>query len=180
MDKRNREFDRIFQKYYSELCIFAYRYVTSKDVAEDIVQELFCHFLESGTVFRHEDGESSLRSYLYTCTRSRAIDYLRHAGNRHARLEDHGHSIELELYVENMLINREEGYDYRVLLSEINTAISALPVKTKRVFLMSRAENMSNKEIAISLGVSIKAIEKHITKAISLIRVHLQKSLSIG
>lgn len=180
MDKRNREFDRIFQKYYSELCVFAYRYVASKDVAEDIVQELFCRFLESGTIFHHDDGESSMRSYLYTCTRSRSIDYLRHAGNRHRRLEDYVHSIELESYVENMVINRTEECDYRVLLSEIHSAISMLPVKTKRVFLMSRAENMSNKEIAVSLGVSIKAIEKHITKAISLIRIHLQKNLSIG
>lgn len=180
MDKRNREFDLLFKKYYSELCIFACRYVASKDVAEDIVQELFCCFLESGTVFRHEDGETSVRSYFYTCTRNRAVDWLRNAGNRHGRLEDYAHSIELESYVENMLINRMEEYDYRVLLSEINRAISTLPVKTKRVFLMSRAENMSNKEIAVSLDVSIKAIEKHMTKAISLIRIHLQKSLSIG
>ena len=180
MNKRNREFDRIFRRYYSELCIFAYRYVASKEVAEDIVQELFCHFLESGTIFRIEGKETSLRSYLYTCTRSRSIDYLRCIKNQHIPIEEYENDKSLMGYVDNMLINRTEEYDYRVLLTEIESVISTLPLKTRNVFLMSRTQHMSNKEIAILLGVSVKAVEKHITKAISLIRVHLWNSLSIG
>lgn len=180
MDKRNKDFNRIFQKYYSELCVFAYRYVCSREASEDIVQELFCHFLESDTIFRQEDGEASLRSYLYTCTRNRSIDYLRHAGNRLSRLEDYMDNTTLESYVDNLLINRTEEYDYRILLGEIRSAISTLPIKTRRVFLMSRVQSMSNKEIATSLGVSIKAIEKHMTKAIAIIRIHLQKRLEMS
>jgi len=180
MNKHNEEFDRVFQKYYNDLCVFAYRYVYSRDVAEDIVQGLFCQFLESGTVFRLEDGEASLRSYLYTCVRNRAIDSLRNAGNRHSRIDDYIENIKLELYVENMLINRAEEYDYRVLLTEVRLAISLLPLKTKRVFLMSRLQDKSNKEIAILLDVSVKAVEKHITKAIAFIRVHLRKRMEIN
>lgn len=121
-----------------------------------------------------------MRSYLYTCTRNRAIDYLRNAGNQHERLDDYLNRSELDSYVDNLLIQRVEEYDYRVLLGEVRSAITTLPVKTKRVFLMSRVQSMSNKEIASSLGVSVKAIEKHMTKAIALIRDHLQKRMEIS
>ncbi|MDD4458390.1 MAG: RNA polymerase sigma-70 factor [Proteiniphilum sp.] len=180
MEKRNDDFSRIFLKYYSELCVFANRYVSSREASEDIVQELFCHFLESGAIFRRENEGGSLRSYLYTCTRNRAIDYLRNAGNHHERLDDYLNRSELDSCVDNLLIQRVEEYDYRVLLGEVRSAITILPVKTKRVFLMSRVQSMSNKEIASSLGVSVKAIEKHMTKAIALIRDHLQKRMEIS
>lgn len=180
MEKRNKDFEQVFQKYYRDLCIFAYRYVASRDVAEDIVQELFCRLLESGTTFREEDGEVSLRSYLYTCTRNRSIDFIRNVGNRHCRIDDFENSAKLDSYVDNILINRIEEYDYRVLLAEVQSAIFSLPMKTKRVFLMSRVEKKSNKEIAASLGVTVKAIEKHMTKAITLIRAHVQERLEVG
>ena len=180
MEKRDHDFNRVFQKYYSELCVFAYRYVSSREASEDIVQELFCHFLESDTIFRHDEEGGSLRSYLYTCTRNRAIDYLRNASNQHDRLDDYLNRTEPDSYVDNLLIQRDEEYDYRILLGEIRSVVSALPVKTKRVFLMSRVESMSNREIASSLGVSVKAIEKHMTKAIAIIRNHLYKRMEIS
>jgi RNA polymerase sigma-70 factor (ECF subfamily) len=180
MDKRNNDFNLIFQKYYSELCVFANRYVSSREASEDIVQELFCHFLESDTILRQEKEGGSLRSYLYTCTRNRAIDYLRNAGNNHDRLDDYLNRSELDAHVDSLVINRTEEHDYRVLLGEIQSVITTLPMKTKRVFLMSRVHSMSNKEIASSLGVSVKAIEKHMTKAIALIRDHLQKKMEIS
>lgn len=180
MEKRDHDFNRVFQKYYSELCVFAYRYVCSREASEDIVQELFCHFLESDTIFRHDEEGGSLRSYLYTCTRNKAIDYLRNAGNNHERLDDYLNRTELDTYVDNLLVYRTEEHDYRVMLGEIRSAISILPLKTKRVFLMSRMESMSNKEIASSLGVSVKAIEKHMTKAIAIIRDHLHKRMEIS
>ncbi|WP_289489660.1 sigma factor-like helix-turn-helix DNA-binding protein, partial [Parabacteroides goldsteinii] len=48
-----------------------------------------------------------------------------------------------------------------------------LPEQRKRVFLLSREENLKNKEIALRLNISEKAVEKHITKALSDIRTHL-------
>lgn len=177
---REKEISRLFLQYYRELCAFTYRYVRSEDAAEDIVQETFSRIWSSHTVLADEQDGASVRSYLYRCVRNRAIDYLRNSENCRDRLDDYLNNAALEHHVEHLLIDREgEAYDYRVLLHEVQAVVAAFPPKTRQVFVMSRMHKMSNKEIAAALGVSVKAIEKHITKALLRIREHLKAELGM-
>ena len=59
----------------------------------------------------------------------------------------------------------------------VNKAIESLPTKTKEVFLLSRMEYLTNREISERLGVSIKAVEFHITKALKVMRIALKDYL---
>lgn len=55
----------------------------------------------------------------------------------------------------------------------VEACVEKLPAQCKTIYLMSREDNMRNKEIADSMGITIKAVEKHITKALAAIRKRL-------
>ena len=61
----------------------------------------------------------------------------------------------------------------------INEAIYALPDKCREVFLKSRMENRSNKEIATDMNITVKTVEAQITKALKHIKAHLGKAIII-
>jgi RNA polymerase sigma-70 factor (family 1) len=160
----NDEFNKIFHEYYNKLCAFAYHYIHDNQATEDIVQDVFCNLIENHDKIRLE----TLSTYLFQCTHNRAIDYVRNANNQQNEIDS---VSELEQYFSEMVINQtEDNYDYQVLLKAVYGIIDTFPAKTKEVFMMSRKNNMSNKEIASQLGITVKAVEKHITKALSILR----------
>ena len=63
-----------------------------------------------------------------------------------------------------------EKMDAHNLLLMINIAVSAMPEQRRKVFTMSREKNMTHKEIAETLGISVKTVEYHISKALSTLR----------
>lgn len=174
----NRELDGIFLKYYGLLCAFAYRYVRDVQAVEDIVQDVFCRFIERQDEIRHKEA---IRIFLYQCTRNKALDYLKKINNHEEYTSNYVKRENLDYYIDKLVINRgEEKYDYDVLLNTIRHIVSTLPQKTKEVFILSRKKNMSNKEIAVQLNITIKAVEKHITKACSTLRRELHNNKLIS
>ena len=65
------------------------------------------------------------------------------------------------------------------LQSAINKALEALPPQCKRVFEMSRIEQLSYSEIAMQLDISTNTVENHISKALKLLRVDLKEFLAL-
>ena len=107
----------------------------------------------------------SIKAYLLTSARNRTLNYLR----------DH----EQELYTENISLFESAIEEYPLEMKEleqlINEAIYALPDKCREVFLKSRMENRSNKEIATDMNITVKTVEAQITKALKHIKTHLGK-----
>jgi len=55
----------------------------------------------------------------------------------------------------------------------VSELINQMPARQKEVFLLSRNRQMKNQEIADRLGISFKAVEKHITAALKYLKDHL-------
>lgn len=71
-----------------------------------------------------------------------------------------------------------------VLLGEdinntLREAIDKLPERCREVFMLSKMEELSNKEIAERLGISVKTVEVQMTKALSRLRKELEWLLSL-
>jgi RNA polymerase sigma-70 factor (family 1) len=166
----NEEFNKIFIEYYNKLCAFAYHYIQDREATEDVVQDVFCHLIE-----RHQEiRQESLSTFLFQCTRNKALDYLKNAHNQQETIDGFQELSELDTFFDDMIINRPEvEYDYQVLLDAVRSLVATLPDKTREVFLMSRRQQMSNKEIAAALNISVKTVEKHITKSLSFLRTRL-------
>lgn len=143
--------------------------VSSEDVSEDIVQEVF---IDCWNRRNSIDMSVPLKSYLYTLTYRKSIDYLRKSESKNFRFSELNSPLD-QLFFESF--GPDENIDVQEMEVIINNTISLLPPKCKEVFLLSRKNGMKNKIIAETLNLNIKTVEKHITKALLLIRKALEE-----
>jgi RNA polymerase sigma-70 factor (ECF subfamily) len=162
-------FNSLFSDYYINLCRFAYTYLKSTDASEELVQELFLKIWEDrGTI----DITTSIRSFLYTSVKNRALNFLR---DEKTRLRHHeGFGLE-QRNMTNCIIDFCERED---LSNLIDQAIEELPSRCKKVFDLCRVQNMSHKEIAEKLSISPKTVENQMGIALKKIRDKLLPYLS--
>jgi RNA polymerase sigma-70 factor (ECF subfamily) len=165
------DFDKIFIEYYSQLCVYSFRYLHDKQAVEDIVQDVFCHFIEKWATIRNKEA---IRGFLFQSTKNATLDYLKSMNNHQGDINYNIDEVDLNNFIDCFVYNQAgDDYDYQVLSYAVESVIKQMPERQREVFLMSRREKLTNKEIATRLDISIKAVEKHITKSLSMIRKEL-------
>jgi RNA polymerase sigma-70 factor, ECF subfamily len=158
-------FEALFHTYYTVLCRFSFRIVKDKDIAEDVVQTCFVNLWKK----REETVlQSSFKSYLFRSVYNRSI-------NEYARAKKYKNE-DVSVLNEAPASNNEDPL--LVLQAEdtqkkIDQAIAAMPDGCRTVFLMSREEQLSYKEIAELLEISVKTVENQLGKALRILREHL-------
>lgn len=159
-------YELLFRTYYQPLCSHAARFVYNKTIAEDLVTEIFLNFWKKEL---HTCIESTFRAYLFTAVRNRCFTYLRWEFNkiRQEELDDDFHS---DMLAPDHILEMDELY------MQVERAIHALPPQCQKVFILSRFEGKSYQEIAAKLGVTVKAVEWHISKALSVLRRTLKQN----
>lgn len=164
-------FQELFERYFRSLVTYAYRYVNDWNVSEDIVQDVFMALW----VNRNEiDFEEPVKPYLYRATYNRSINHLNSVLVQ--RRVDHTDNLDELIDYEILSYNQHDNLLLKEIEEEISSFVKRFPEQRKKVFLLSREENMKNKEIAFLLNISEKTVEKHITKALSDIRTHLTQT----
>jgi RNA polymerase sigma-70 factor (ECF subfamily) len=166
-DDPEKGFGMIFKMYHGPLCNHAARFVYSREIAEDIVSDIFLNFWKKKL---YETVSSTFRAYLYTAVRNSAYNYLK--GEFSEQLSGNEEHPIQDVYVEEtdpqkiLLLNE--------LMNKIERSIDSFPPQCQKVFLMSRYEGKKYREIAAELQIRIKTVETHMLKAIAT----LKKSLS--
>jgi RNA polymerase sigma-70 factor (ECF subfamily) len=168
-------FTIFFTNYFNRICQFAITYVKEEEVAKNIVQDAFVKLWEN----RYNISEnSSIFSFLLTITKYDSLNYIKHQqveSRFKKQAEDKLKMLELNY---NALQQVEtEAIDYSELLNILEKAVASLPPQCQQVFRLSRYENQTNKEIADSLQISVKAVEANITRALKILRVELKDFL---
>lgn len=155
---------KLFNQFYTPLCVYAFRYIRSMQTREDIVQDVF---LKLWNDRKSIQITSSIRTYLLVATKNHCLNYLQRK--------------ELELTYEQKLINEfdeasceNELYSLSELQEMIDRAIAKLPEKYRTVFEMSRFQNLTYREIAEQQDISIKTVEAHMSKALVILRSELK------
>lgn len=147
-------FEELFNRHWSTLYQAVFGVVKDKEVASDIVQEIFVKLWEK----RNELQIRNMRQYLIGAARLKSFEYLRNgkiAQQHIERLQE----VKEENTTEAWLNSKE-------LQKTIERCVQQLPNKAKEVFKLSRFEHLSNREISSRLNISIKTVEGHITKAL--------------
>lgn len=159
-----REYSRLFRRHYLPLGMFALRYCGETAEAEDIVQEAFVKVWQK---FRSNDSPPDIRQYLYAVVRNIAVDRIRMS----SRQPEYSLS-DMEIPEDSLVT--EEQIDTSERDARIWREIGRLPERCRQVFLLSKRNGLSNKEIADELGISVKTVENQMTKALA----HLRDSLA--
>ena len=153
---------RIFDRHYTRLLGDIYRIVPDEDTCQDLAQEVFVELWRKRSEL---DIHTSLRAYLRRAAVNRALNHLK--TSRRFILDEQEHLLRA---ADTSAGDIRHKMDQEILEDALHAAIETLPEKCRVVFSLSRFEQMSHREIAEQLGISIKTIENQITKAMKILR----------
>lgn len=164
---RIEEFETIFKALYPDLCRYCIQFVQKEYIAEDIVQELFIYLWEKRYKLKIS---TSIKAYLYKAVKNRSIDYLksRYAKISFEKLESFYNKAGTTLA--SSLVDEEE-------ISHIaRRALDSLPEKCCTIFIMNVFGELSTKQIAEKLSISIKTVQNQIISANNKLKEFVKKN----
>lgn len=157
----------LFDAHYNETCIAIYKIVRQQSVAEDLAQDVFVRFWEKRETI---NITTSIGAYIHRMAVNEGLGYLRK--NKKKKIEEFDarqHS--------GQTISDEDKFIGTELQERIHRAISTLPTRCQEVFRLSRFEELSYKEIAARLDISVKTVENQMGKALRVLRELLKDDL---
>ena len=156
----DQEFKVFYQKYFDKLHAYSFTIILDNAEAKDIVQQAFLKLWERRTQVNLENAGVP---YVYTIVYNLSLNALR---NQKVR----------EKYQATTPVLYDQRYNYleeKELRIRIQEDIENLPEKCKEIFKKSRHDGMKYSEIAHEMGISIKTVELHMSKALKLLREKL-------
>lgn len=164
-------FCELYLRYKNKLVYYCVRFLKDEELAKDVVQDILSNVWENHQ-FIHPNSVFS--SFLFTITRNRIINELR-ASSMHEQV--------ILKMTESENCNKVAPADNDLLESEyfglLQQSIEQLSPMKKKVFLMSRNEHKSHKEIAQSLNISVNTVQEYVSDSISQIKSCLSANSGI-
>jgi RNA polymerase sigma-70 factor (ECF subfamily) len=154
-------FEEIYNRYSKNMFLYALNIFRKKEVCEDIIQNVFIHFWSH----RKDVKIANLRAYLFQSVKFQVFKQL-----RNQRISDEDLT---RLTIVDLSMNVSQQLEFAELEDLINDQVHKLPPKCQEIFILSRYQHKSNKEIASELGISIQAVKNQISKALSFLRQNL-------
>lgn len=158
-------FKYFFDKYYNELCNFVNIYLHDPVLSEEIVQDIFVYFWENKGKLKIN---TSVKSYLYSASKFKSLNLLRDTKNQKRIVKNIGKTEPIQT-----IELADSDIDVEEFKKILDAAIDQLAPKCREIFLLSKQEERSNKEIADRLGISIKTVENQMTIALKKLREYL-------
>lgn len=158
------EFTSLYTQYWNQVYSFSRLYLVNPDTAEEVVQEVFIKVWEAKETLR---DDVDFKGFLFIVTRNLIFSKFRKDLN-----EDYYKLTVLNALEQSYTI--EDELEAKDLSAYIDILIQNLPPRCKEIFILSRTENMSYKEIAEKLAISEKTVENQISKALGYLKKNLR------
>lgn len=157
-------FEIIFKSNYAKLCKYLLMLFKNQSIIDNIAQDVFLYIWEN-----REDIiiKTSIQAYLFSAGRYKAINHIRN-------IKSHS-EIEKNIYKQT---DFEHQTDTAIEFKELNTiveeAIKSLPERCQKIFRLSRDKDLTYKEIAQILDISVNTVENQMSIALKKLR-HILK-----
>lgn len=153
-----QEFEHAFDLYYTNLRNFLYYKTSNAELAEDVAQDAFVKLWET----RDKINKTSLKAYLFTIGNNLAINQLKRdqLKFKFLNLQTARQDIKTPEYLLEM-----QEFDQK-----LQATLARIPEGAREVFLMNRIDGLKYREIADMLGLSMKAVEKRMSRALAILR----------
>lgn len=168
--KTRAGYEQLFNAHYSRMVAYAHNFLKEQEASEEVCQEVFFQLWinRDKTVIK-----TAISSYLYRAVRNRCINLIKHIAIRETYKQYNSEQIE----------KSDNDFTDTLTVSEldqkIRSAIDQMPLQRKKIFIMSRYEEMTYKEIADKMGLSKKTIENQMGKALQYLREELKDYLPL-
>lgn len=165
----------VFREYYVPLCAYALRYAERKEIAEEIVSEVFFKLLENR---KNLQINTSIKGYLFKAVCNSSLNYLRDR-KKEKSIEN---TLDEDFFKNSLFFSTTDELNEKSFLMEdinekIEEAVAQLPGQQQKAFRLKRFEGKKNREVAELMGISIKTVEMHLSKAMITLREKLEQYL---
>ncbi|MCK0146028.1 RNA polymerase sigma-70 factor [Arenibacter sp. F26102] len=154
-------FEEIYNRYTKDMFLFAFNIFRNREVCEDIVQNVFVDLWSK----RKSVAIVRLKPYLLQSVRYQVFKHMRDRKVSNVDLA--------KLDMVDMSMNVSQSMEFIEMKEIIDVKVSKLPERCRHIFVLSRYQGKSNKEIALELGISNQAVKNQISKALKFIRQNL-------
>ncbi len=156
---------------------FILEFVKLHDIAENIIQETFLTLWKKRHLLKED---TNLSAYLFGVAKNNCLYFLRDQRYRQKLFKpDSPEYLELNLNLEILKEIDTSRIVYEEIENIIKSTFAELSPKCRQVFELSRLDEKKNREIAVELDISVKAVESHITKALKIFKAALKDYLPI-
>ena len=159
----------MFERYYHELVGYFSRTLNDAELAQDVVQETYLRISAMG---ERAHDVSEPRAFLYQTAKRIVIDEWRK--QKHI-VRVNLHEVDFVGYVDEEPLELLLSHQRMALL---HTVINTLPTRCQEAFKLHKFDGHSHKEIALMMGISVNAVEKHIIRALQVCKRHLEEEAS--
>lgn len=157
-------FGIFYNTYYQRFVRYAFYYVNSWPVAENMTHDALLYYWENRLKL---SPDIDVLGYILQTVKSKCLNYLKHLqierdyDKQHTEL----HEWEITIRIQTLSDDSYSSIFTKDIMAIVKKALDELPVQTRKIFIMNRLENKTRKDIAQLLDVSLQTIDYHINKA---------------
>lgn len=168
-------FEFLYRFFFPKLEYFANQYLFDSEASKNIVQDVFVELWDRRVRF---DNDTNIQSWLFTVTKNKSLKLINHLRSKNNYLT-YIKSRQLNINYKSLADFDTSDLVFEELQEKIESSLEKLPPVCRKVFEMSRFEEKKNREIADELGINIKTVEAHISKALKRLKADLKDYLPL-
>jgi len=168
-------FEELYRFFFPKLTYFSNQYLHDSSLSESIVQDAFTELWAGRKDLR--DG-TNVQAWLFTVVKNKSLKQIDRARSSE-RYQNYFKSRQLDLNYKLLDQFDTSDFVFEELRTKISQTLDMLSPSVRIVFEKSRFEEKKNKEIAAELGISLKTVEAHVSKALKLLREELREYLPL-
>jgi RNA polymerase sigma-70 factor (family 1) len=153
-----KQFEQLYSSHSTLVYRICYGMVKDSDLAKEMTQDIFM------SIWERRDKLEITESFEQYLTRAAKLQVFQHYRKKASETKYLNHTREDICVSDNCTENQ---IFYNDLKEDVGQIIDRLPCRCREVYILSREKGLTNSEIASRLLISVKTVEKHLTKALA-------------